>query len=109
MEFVNRIKDVVLDIKDGNARNVLTHQKLNRLIDRVVVFEHCTLPDHEFTMAGSYSSREFLVASHGESHVYLVTGLTRVFFPDEVCTWPSGHRGGIRELVGDTNMKNGNT
>jgi hypothetical protein len=90
LDIVNRIKDVVQDIKEWNSEERLDISELDDLVDRVKVFEHCAAPDHEFTIAGSDSSGEFPVASYGDSYVYLVTGLTRVF--------SSGDEGRLKEL-----------
>ncbi len=78
-DLLQQIRDVVGDIKDWNADDSVLSKDLKDLEERVVPFGHCAMPDHPFRVAGSDGSGDFPCARYGDSFVYLVTAMARLY------------------------------
>lgn len=78
-DLLHQIRDVVDDIKDWNAEDTFLSKDLKELERRIVPFDHCAVPDHPFRMAGSDGSGDFPCVRYGDSFVYLVTAMARLY------------------------------
>lgn len=78
-DILQQIREVVGDIKDWNADDTALSKDLKDLEDRIVPFDHCAMPDHLFRMAGSDGSGDFPCVRYGDSFVYLVTAMARLY------------------------------
>ncbi len=78
-DLLRQIQGVVGDIKDWNADDSALSQDLKHLGGRIVPFDHCATPDHPFRIAGSDGSGDFPCVRYGDSFVYLVTAMARLY------------------------------
>ena len=78
-DVIEKIKDVVNEIHTWNIDDTTTEDEIKELTDRVVSFEHCVRPDHEFMIAGADGSGDFPCVCYGDSVVYLVTAMSRLY------------------------------
>ena len=78
-DVVKKIKNVVNDIQTWNINDTPTLDEIAKLEDNVQVFEHCAIPDHSFLIGGADGSGDFPCVSYGDSVVYLVTAMARLY------------------------------
>ena len=78
-DLLRQIQGVVGDIKDWNADDSALSKELKSLEGRIVPFDHCAIPDHPFRIAGSDGSGDFPCVRYGDSFVYLVTAMARLY------------------------------
>ena len=78
-DVIDKIKDVVDEIHTWNINDTATEDEIKELTDQAVSFEHCARPDHEFLIAGADGSGDFPCVCYGDSVVYLVTAMSRLY------------------------------
>lgn len=78
-DLKEKIKATALAIKDWNQETPEFKKEIESLAQYVTPFEHCTLPDRDFWIAGADGSGDFPCATYGDSFVYLVVALARLY------------------------------
>lgn len=78
-DLKEKIKATALAIKDWNQETPEYRREIDALAEYVTSFEHCATPDHDFLIAGADGSGDFPCATYGDSFVYLVVALARVY------------------------------
>lgn len=78
-DVVDRIKDIVADIHTWNEDDGAASSEIEELRDYVQVFEHCPRPDRPFQIGGADGSGDFPCVRYGDSVVYLVTAMARLY------------------------------
>ena len=78
-DVVNKIKDVVQDIHTWNVNDTTSVSEIEKLADYVQAFEHCAKPDRPFLIGGADGSGDFPCVAYGDSVVYLVTAMSRLY------------------------------
>lgn len=78
-DVVAKIKDVVQDIRTWNINDSTSKEELAELVDKAVCFEHCASPDRPFLIGGADGSGDFPCVGYGDSVVYLVTAIARLY------------------------------
>ena len=74
-----KIKATALAIREWNQETPEYRKEIEDLAQHVTPFEHCALPDHDFLMAGADGSGDFPCATYGDSFVYLVVAIARMY------------------------------
>lgn len=75
----DQIDRVVSNIKGWNAEDDTVKDELKKLVDEAVHFEHCPKADHDFTIVGADGSGDFPCVRYGDSFVYVVVALARMY------------------------------
>lgn len=78
-DVVDKIKNVVDDIHAWNDEDNTSPNEIEKLSEFVQVFEHCPVPDRPFLVAGADGSGDFPCVTYGDSVVYLVTAMSRLY------------------------------
>ena len=78
-DIKEKITEVVGDIHDWNASEAPSDDTIQKLAAYVTPFEHCVIPDRPFLMAGADGSGDFPCVRYGDSFVYLVTAMARLY------------------------------
>ncbi len=78
-DVIDKIKDVVDEIHTWNINDTTTEDEIRELTDQAVSFIHCARPDHDFLIAGADGSGDFPCVCYGDSVVYLVTAMSRLY------------------------------
>lgn len=78
-DMINKIQNVVSDIKQWNQETSADDDEIKKIGALVGFFEHCSIPDRTFTIGGADGSGEFPVAAYGDSYIYLVNALARLY------------------------------
>ncbi len=78
-DVIDKIKNVVDEIHTWNINDTSTQDEIKKIIEQAVYFEHCARPDHEFLIAGADGSGDFPCVRYGDSVVYLVTAMSRLY------------------------------
>lgn len=78
-DVVDKIKDVVEDIHTWNINDKTSSSEIEELSEFVQGFEHCPIPDHPFLIGGADGSGDFPCVCYGDSVVYLVTAMSRLY------------------------------
>ena len=78
-DVVEKIKSVVTDIQDWNINDTSAEDEIAALSDQIVCFDHCAAPDRPFLIAGADGSGDFPCVQYGDSVVYLVTAMSRLY------------------------------
>jgi len=78
-DVIQKIEDVVEDICTWNWDDASAGDEIDGLAEYVVPFEHCVKPDRPFVIAGADGSGDFPCVAYGDSVVYLVTAMARVY------------------------------
>ena len=78
-DITEKIQGIVSDIKYWNVEEGVTCDDIEDLADYVTVFDHCPLPDRRFLIGGADGSGDFPCVTYGDSVVYLVVAMSRLF------------------------------
>lgn len=78
-DVVKKIKNVVEDLHTWNINDKLSSDEIDELSEFVQGFEHCPIPDHLFLVGGADGSGDFPCVSYGDSVVYLITAMSRLY------------------------------
>lgn len=78
----NKIDGVVNAIQTWNAEDSKISQEIEKLSSLVYGFEHCATVDAPFLILGADGSGDFPCVTYGDSFVYLVTAMCRVYRAD---------------------------
>ena len=78
-DVANKIRDVVEDIHTWNIEDEASLSEIEELSEYVQGFEHCPVPDHQFFIGGADGSGDFPCVCYGDSVVYLVTAMSRLY------------------------------
>lgn len=78
-DVAEKIKSVVTEIQDWNINDSSAKDEIAQLADRVVCFDHCVMPDRPFLIAGADGSGDFPCVQYGDSVVYLITTMSRLY------------------------------
>jgi hypothetical protein len=78
-DMINKIQNVVSDIKQWNQETSADADEIKKMSEFVGFFQHCSIPDRPFTIGGADGSGEFPVATYGDSYIYLVNALARLY------------------------------
>lgn len=78
-DLKSKIENVVTDLKEWNQETSVKQDEIDKMSSYIGHFEHCRVPDREFSIGGTDGSGEFPVASYGDSYIYFVTALTKLF------------------------------
>lgn len=78
-DVIDKIKNVVEDIHTWNINDSATADEIAEFSKRVVAFDHCARPDRSFLIAGADGSGDFPCVAYGDSVVYLVTAMSRLY------------------------------
>ncbi len=82
-DVIDKIKYVVDDIHTWNLNDTTAEDEISELTKHVVAFDHCVRPDHEYLIAGADGSGDFPCVAYGDSVVYLVTAMSRLYEASE--------------------------
>lgn len=79
-DVMNMIQNVVGEIKEWNGVSE-GHARagMEELVERVVCFEHCAVPDRAFLIGGADGSGDFPCVKYGDSYVYLSAAMSRLY------------------------------
>ena len=78
-DITEKIQGIVGDIKDWNVEEGITASSIEELADYITVFDHCPVPDRPFLIGGADGSGDFPCVTYGDSVVYLVVAMSRIF------------------------------
>lgn len=78
-DVINKINDVVQDIQTWNIKERVSSDEIDELSTLVQGFNHCATPDRPFFVGGADGSGDFPCVSYGDSVVYLVTAMSRLY------------------------------
>lgn len=79
-DVIDMIQDVVGEIKDWNGTTDNNDKDDVALFaDRVVPFEHCSIPDRPFLIGGADGSGDYPCVKYGDSFVYLTVAMSRLY------------------------------
>ena len=81
-DVAEKMKGVVTEIRDWNIGDTAAKDEIASLSDRIVCFRHCAAPDRPFLIAGADGSGDFPCVRYGDSVVYLVTAMSRLYEAD---------------------------
>lgn len=82
-DVCNQIDGVVANLKQWNADDEQIRKEIRSLADYVGTFEHCYKPDRDFLIAGADGSGDFPCVRYGDSFVYVVVALARLYSADK--------------------------
>lgn len=74
-----QIDGVVNCIKGWNTEDDSVRDELKKLVDEAVHFDHCPKADHDFIIVGADGSGDFPCVRYGDSFVYVVVALARMY------------------------------
>ena len=75
----DKIAEIVNDIQTWNAEDSTIAQEIEKLSTFVCGFDHCATPDSLFMIMGADGSGDFPCVTYGDSFVYLVTAVCRLY------------------------------
>ena len=78
-DVAGKVKNLVRELHDWNVSETVSVDEIEALSDYVQGFDHCAKPDHPFFIGGADGSGDFPCVTYGDSVVYLVTAMARLY------------------------------